>query len=75
MIHEKISKLDGSLKSGEVSSDAKKKKALIISEKLRADAIRNGLILFSKKDFQIDIHRLLKDNQGNKYNNLQVFLL
>jgi hypothetical protein len=44
LINDKISKLDRALRSIESPSDANKNQALITSEKLRADAIQNGLI-------------------------------
>jgi len=44
LINDKISKLDRALRSIESPSDANKNQALITSEKLRVDAIQNGLI-------------------------------
>jgi len=46
LINDKISKLDRALRTVEAPSDANKNQALITSEKLRADAVQNGLILF-----------------------------
>jgi len=46
LINDKISKLDRALRSVEVPSDVNKNQAVITSEKLRADAVQNGLILF-----------------------------
>ena len=47
LINDKISKLDQALRSVEAPSDAHKNQALITSEKLRANAIQNGLIVIS----------------------------
>ena len=46
LINDKVAKLDRALRSVEAPSDASKNQALITSEKLRADAIQNGLNRF-----------------------------
>jgi hypothetical protein len=46
LINDKISKLDRALRSVDTPSDASKNQALVTSERLRADAIQNGLFLF-----------------------------
>lgn len=77
LINDKISNLDRALKSVDSPSDTNKNQALITSEKLRVNAIQNGLILFIQvvKNFVLIIVRVLKGKQDNKYNNLLDYLL
>jgi hypothetical protein len=51
IINDKISKLDRALRSIEGQSNASKNQALVTSEKLRADAVQNGWILFFITNF------------------------